>query len=373
MDATVTLRAKKTKTKGYSLYLDIYYGPTAKDRKAEYLGRYVSKDYTKSTSNRIKKEDRLDWEVANEIFEKRRKQVRSQGYQVAISNIKNKSFLKHFEEVRNRKQNASYDGAYTRLQAFIMHENRTDLKVKELRPGMIRKLKDYLLAELSKSTVRTYFVRYSIAYNELELNNKNPFSNKAIVVTQKQVEAERTQDYLSLEQQAKLISTDFDGMKDIDKLAFLFSCCTGLRYGDVRDITWNDVKEDRIEKKTEKSKGTKTAVIPFHENLVNILDQLDRSSKKLFPGLSDNGTINYKLKDWQKAAKIELEKEMHFHMGRHSFATNQAKEGANVAALRAMMTHSNIEQTLKYYSDGFEEKQEAVDKLNKTIFKWDKK
>ena len=358
MAETVTLRAKKTKTKGYSLYLDIYFGPKANDRRFEYLGRYVSKDYTKG--GRILKEDRLEWDIANTIYEKRKEEIRSKGFEHLLEGKKEISFIKHLESICDEKNNASYFGALQQLKAFLIHKKATDLRIRELdyrnNRKLLHEIRDFILSKVKTSTTAIYWKRYKIAFDELRENRENPFEAISIKVDGR----ESKSDYLTLEDIEKLDKTRCSSISETDKLAFLFSCFTGLRLSDVIELQWDNIKPDKILKPTKKSGYEKIAKIPISDKLSKIIERLDRNMERPFSNISHRTTVNKNLKKWQQAANIKLERDIHFHMARHSFASNLARRGANIVVLSRLMTHSSLDQTMEYYQDKFEESEEAI-------------
>ena len=47
---------------------------------------------------------------------------------------------------------------------------------------------------------------------------------------------------MSIDEVKALIKTDYDKGDDL-KCAFLFSCFTGLRIGDIQNLRWSDIEE----------------------------------------------------------------------------------------------------------------------------------
>lgn len=120
---------------------------------------------------------------------------------------------------------------------------------------------------------------------------------------------------------------------------FMFSCFTGLRISDIKNLTVDNFYGDMLFLKTvktdkiQKIKLNKSALLFIAEDCV-------------FYGDFTNEYINRELKFIMKACKIN--KNVSFHISRHTFATNYLLSGGNVVNLQKLMGHSKIEETMIY-------------------------
>jgi len=71
--------------------------------------------------------------------------------------------------------------------------------------------------------------------------------------------------------------------------------------------------------------------------------------------------INYQLKAWAKKAKIE--KNIHIHVGRHTFATLALTSGAALYTVSKMLGHSKIGTTQIYAEVIDSVKKQAADMM----------
>jgi len=83
-------------------------------------------------------------------------------------------------------------------------------------------------------------------------------------------------------------------------------------------------------------------------------------STKVFKTPKDR-QCRYILEKWGKQAKIE--KHLHWHIGRHSFATLNLTQGADLYTVSKLLGHKNIATTQIYAKVIDEKKRKAVDSL----------
>lgn len=129
---------------------------------------------------------------------------------------------------------------------------------------------------------------------------------------------------------------------------FLFMCYTGMRYGDIRHITKENVDGPMLKYlagKTARSKG-KVARIPmdlFGDKLTNLM----KKYKYAF-GYYDNGEFNKRIKEVAKKTGIKFN--VTAHVARHSFKSIMLERGYSIHIIAEMMGHSSIQTTERYGS-----------------------
>jgi integrase len=132
---------------------------------------------------------------------------------------------------------------------------------------------------------------------------------------------------------------------------FLFACFTGLAYRDVCNLTKkNIVKADDGQPwiKTTRQKTGTPSEIPLLEVPLHIIRKYRGIAKngKLLPMLG-NGTMNNHLKNIGK--KCGIEKNLSFHVGRHTFATEiTLSQGVPIESVSRMLGHRNLATTRIY-------------------------
>jgi site-specific recombinase XerD len=133
---------------------------------------------------------------------------------------------------------------------------------------------------------------------------------------------------------------------------FLFSCFTGLRYGDVMNLNRNELLIDSISFLNQKS--SKNQTIRLNNNAKQLVERLPQLFLKKFT----NEYINRELKHIQKFLGIKFE--LSFHNARHTFATSFLKAGGSVEKLQKLLAHSNIRETMIYVHILAEEANEDI-------------
>ena len=132
---------------------------------------------------------------------------------------------------------------------------------------------------------------------------------------------------------------------------FLFSCYTGLRYGDVVSLAPSDIKGNRIEKVMEKT-GNKVTVplLPEAKDLINKY-KTKGLSDVIFPKRS-NVSVNRDLKYIVRRADIK--KRVSHHTGRHSFGSILGMKGIQPFYIMKLMGHRDVRMTERYVNSNDE-------------------
>jgi site-specific recombinase XerD len=179
--------------------------------------------------------------------------------------------------------------------------------------------------------------------------DKNPFANYKSKVK----EVERV--YLSEKEIQNIIEKDFKTERlSLVRDIFLFSCFTGLAYIDVKNLTKSHISFGIDGEKwifTHRQKTESASKIPILPVTQMIIDKYDNhpqciNEDKLLPILS-NQKMNAYLKEI--AGVCEIEKELTFHIARHTFATTVTlTNGVPIESVSKMLGHKNLRTTQHY-------------------------
>ncbi len=179
--------------------------------------------------------------------------------------------------------------------------------------------------------------------------DKNPFANYKSKVK----EVERV--YLSEVEIQNIINKDFKTERlSLVRDIFLFSCFTGLAYIDVKNLTKSHISLGIDGDKwifTHRQKTETASKIPILSVTQMIIDKYadhpqSVNEDKLLPILS-NQKMNAYLKEI--AAVCEIEKELTFHIARHTFATTVTlTNGVPIESVSKMLGHKNLRTTQHY-------------------------
>jgi integrase len=204
---------------------------------------------------------------------------------------------------------------------------------------------------------------------------KNPFTNyklsweptTKVFLTEKEIEI--------LE---KLVLTKYS-TKFNQRNLYIFACYVGgIRISDLLQLKWEHISDDHIILNTQKTGSTISIKIPtkameilnlYHKEnekksdfIFPFLDQTDKleDPKILISRLASiTSHMNRGLKEIAKLAKIE--KNIHFHTSRHTWATRALKKGMRIEYVSKLMGHSSIKTTQVYAKIVNEDLDNAMD------------
>lgn len=121
---------------------------------------------------------------------------------------------------------------------------------------------------------------------------------------------------------------------------FLLSCFTGIRISDAQALKNENFTDDHFEFTTIKT--GKRQKIGINLSLVGLFELCPEVLSVKFT----DKHINEKLKEI--ATVCDISKNVTYHVGRHTFATNYLRMGGRVEILQKILGHSNIRETMIY-------------------------
>jgi len=179
--------------------------------------------------------------------------------------------------------------------------------------------------------------------------DKDPFANYKSKVK----EVERV--YLTETEIQSIIEKDFKTERlSLVRDIFLFICFTGLAYIDVKNLTKSHISYGIDGEKwifTHRQKTESASKIPILPVTQMIIDKYENhpqcnNEDKLLPILS-NQKMNAYLKEI--AGVCEIDKELTFHIARHTFATTVTlTNGVPIESVSKMLGHKNLRTTQHY-------------------------
>ena len=240
-------------------------------------------------------------------------------------------------------------------------ENYGDCNMEDITTAYIQNFITYLENQgLQRGTVRLYFQKLACVLNDAY---KNELFDERILRRVKRPKREQSKKSFLTERELKrLFSTAMPEKYDNMKNMFLFSCSTGLRFSDVANLQWKNVKSHNKHLLLEyhQQKTNTNEVLPLCAQAETLLRSLKHKGVKVF-GHELSQEVNKFLKCWCKAAKIR--KRVSFHTARHSFCVMLLTYDVSIYTVQQLMCHSDINST-KVYADILNKtKNKAVKKL----------
>lgn len=149
---------------------------------------------------------------------------------------------------------------------------------------------------------------------------------------------------------------------------FLFGCCTGLRISDLRSLTINNFKNGEMTITPQKTKkhGTSIEAVPLNSLAIALLEQEKNGSKgdKLFFAYTEQ----YSNRVLRKIASVlNLDRDIHHHIGRSTFASLYDQAGGNHRSLMELMGLTKMDTLMKYVHTNKEVIRDGIDKMNAMV------
>lgn len=154
--------------------------------------------------------------------------------------------------------------------------------------------------------------------------------------------------FLTTAQTAKLIETldawpDMDGA-DFIRLAFL----TGLRKSELLKLNFAQIDFENGMIKLLNPKGGKTISIPVSDAAMDVFKRrYEYSCEFVFPGKADGHRYDIK-RPWAHISKAAGLEGFRLHDLRHNFASQLVSSGVSINIVKELLTHKNIQTTMKY-------------------------
>lgn len=367
----VTLRKKALSGDKTRLYLDFYppvvHPDTGQPTRREFLKLFL---YDKPGNPFEREHNRETKYMAEAVRAQRQLQIQSGNYDFLARDTGNEDFLDFFKEGVQKREVTGRN--YQTWKSAYLHLCRyTDgaLVMKQLDKNFCESFKDYLLhthclnstkKKLHHNSAAAYFDVFKEAVIlawEDKLLKENPVAKVKSIV---QRETER--EFLTWEELQAIAKADCSD--PVLKRAALFSAFTGLRFGDVRDLKWKEVRYARdhghfLRFIVNKPSRPETLFIP--EQARTILGKEGEPDDQVFIGLTYGNHISKILNEWMENAGIY--RHITFHAFRHTFATLQMTYGTDIYTIKDLLAQKNVKTTQIYTRVLDQKKKEAVGRI----------
>ena len=267
-----------------------------------------------------------------------------------------RTFIAHFKKRvgvnRSAKSAQTYRTTYDHLTRFLPERLRlSDIPFSALDRSFIDKFDLYLRTELclAPRTIVLYMTRLHTVVNKAVaagIITADPFAGY------EPPRPERKRRYLTREELKRLMTTPLPSSKlYLVRDLFLFSCSTGISYGDMGRLTNANLETAEDGTTWIKAVREKTGVefeVPLLELPLHIIDKYRDTTLdgKLLP-MYGNSELNKGLK--QLATVCGIDRKLTFHMARHTYATEIAlSHGVPMETVSRMLGHSRVDTTQIY-------------------------
>lgn len=361
----VRLRKKELSNGNFSLYLDFYRDG---NREYEFLKLYLIPE--RNRNDKLLNEETL--RTANAIKSQRIVALQNEEHGFSANNKAKASFIEYMKlQVENYKERDSL--AYSdSIRATIEHLKKykgENITLKQVDRTYLIGFIDYLNKTksnrnkpLSDASKALYYDVVSIALNKAVKEEIIPFNPASKISSEdRPVQREVTKQYLTFDEVKLLINTPCKN--ESIKSAFLFACFCGLRYSDVKGLTWEKifrVGDGVYQVEIKQQKTGETLYLPLSDNAMQWLPDRGSSleSDNVFPLPNSTTTIEKYLGIWSRDAGIK--KHVTFHVARHTNATLMIYFGADIYTVSKLLGHTNVRTTQVYAKIVDESKRKAV-------------
>lgn len=290
---------------------------------------------------------------------------------LAVFRQHNEDYAKQVGKIKSQRSYWKYCTVYNHLSEFIRQRYKvSDIALKELAPAFITDFELFLRTEKNHctNTIWSYMMPFKrIIY--MSINNgwlqRDPFYAYSIT------KEETKRGFLSKEEIKMLIEGSFKKKSyELIRDLFIFCCFTGLSWTDMANLTKENLQtsfDGHLWIKTNRQKtGTETSL--------RLLEVPLRIIKK-YEGCSEDGKLlpvpcypNCKNGIKVIAKKCGIEKNVTWHMSRHSFATTVClSNDMPIETLSKMLGHRSIRTTQIYAKITAEKVSNDMEKLSKAL------
>jgi integrase len=242
------------------------------------------------------------------------------------------------------KSNRKYGNRHLEnsLKAFKSFIGKDSISAQDITEKLCRKFQDYLLAKYHGETPSGYFMRFK---RVLKKATKDGYfrHNPSEELPAKIGGNKKLKEILTPEEYSKLMNTPC--LNHEVKKAFVFSLYSGLRWVDVKSLSWSMIKNNSVSVIQNKTK------IPLEIPLHSIAkSNLGESKEGLVFHLPTQDGANKILGKWCRNAK--LGKHITWHCARYSFSVLLQQKGVDIATVAGILGHTStkhVHDTYKRY------------------------
>lgn len=361
-----TLRKKKLKGGRLRLYLDFYPAiinpDTGEPTRREFLKLFLYERPKTELEREHNRETRI---LAENIRAHRQLQKQKGNYDFLAKYTGNESFLNFLkEEVGKREKTGvnhqSWRSTYLHLHRFTQGK----LLMKQVTESFCKGFREHLLNTTALNSARSlqqnsaagYFDVFKEAVSkahEEQFLKENPVQ-QVKSIPQKETERE----FLTLEEVQAIAKAECPDT--VLKRAALFSIFTGLRFGDIRDLKWSELRHSEEHGhflRYTVNKPGRPETLFISEQARQLMGDEGAPEEQVFTGLRYGNHISQRLKEWMANAGIG--RHITFHAFRHTFATLQITFGTDIYTLKDLLSQKNV-QTTQIYARVLDEKKKAA-------------
>jgi len=363
----ITLRKHSLKGGRLRLYLD-YYPPRLDPAKGKQTGYENLKlfiyEHPLTTGQRQHNRETLI--LAEQICAQRQLDAQSRLHGFIPDYQRQQSFIDYFKRVADRQRGMNRHNWDSSVQYFEKFAGK-DIRFMDIDLSLCEDFKAYLRngpklrekrAGIGHNSALSYYNKFRnalrLAYREKYLTDD--FFTLSPGLKEKEAHVE----FLTMDDVQLLIRTPIEN--EIGRRAILFGILTGLRFADIKYLTWSELrgKPGNYYLQFRQRKTLKTQHMPVADQAVALMGERGTPETAVFKGLYYNQVRNL-LVSWPAAAG--LHKHLTFSCLRHTYATLQLNHGTDIYTVSKMLGHRHIKTTQRYTRLLEDKKRQATHKI----------
>ena len=260
------------------------------------------------------------------------------------------NFLDYFEEyvrLNQRAGNRHLQNCLSHLKAFIKKDFVSPVDITE---NFCKRFRQYLLDRFTGETPANYYARFKWV---LRAATKDGYfrTNPTEAISAKSNASVRLKEVLEVDDYLRLLKTPC--LNEEVKEGFLFSCYTGLRWVDTKNLRWEQINQRGLTTRILQKKTGVPVTLTLHPVAKAILDkrreihhQRVQINERVFALPSADGA-NKALEQWLNATGIN--KHITWSCARLSFSVLLQDSLVDEATVAYLMGHTTTEQVRKTY------------------------
>lgn len=352
---SVTLRKRKNKDGTTTLRLDIYNNG---ERTVETL-QHLKLAKPSTVLDREQNKQRL--QQAEQIAVARAAELEADNYNM-VTDVGRKTiittWMQNYVDTYTKKDKRNMQGVLNRFIEFLTKEKKTGLTFGNLNALIIEDFIEFLEGKSKGEGALSYYSRFKKMIKNAY--RKKLMKENVLEFVERKVKGKaKKKDILTLEELKILAATPTESGEV--RRAFLFSSLSGLRWIDVKPLTWGNINLESRQMNVNQSKTEEDVATPLNDTAVQLLGMPGAAKDLVFDLPTANGA-NKTLKAWVKRAGIS--KKITWHNGRHSYGTNLIFHDVDLLTTSRLLGHTSTKHTTRYVRASQEMKEKATDKIN---------
>lgn len=364
----IIIRTRPLRNGNKSIYLEMNHEGR---RSTECLHLYLVPEATEED----KKQNELTMLAVQHIRAIRYKEAVKKGFSHELlerggTAIRLIDYIKEYSEQRSKSGLWAEGHQYTTL-IYWVNKIAPEIRLRDVNRLFAIKLRDALAETKSEFTgellkaasIKGVFGTFGHIMQHATDEGKANFRQELLPTLKGLGQPSGLREALTFNDLQKLIATPCKHNKT--RMAFLFSCATGIRWSDMKKMKWKNIvsHDDKLQLEILQSKTKKYVYVPLNKLALSVLPERGKDEELVFDLYVNTNMLNIHLQEWVDDAGID--KHISYYCARHTFATLQYELGASLSTARSNLGHCDIESTMGYTHILEGKKLKATDGINK--------